>query len=122
MSILIMDQRRTGLPVVSIVNPKTGNTKLIINEIDFVPGKNIRWEDFLNEQELLKKEAASVDAVQKNTAPSTNIGVVADTIETDTAKEDEAPAKKERVARAQREKDIRATVEDIPETKEGGAI
>ena len=105
MSVLIMDQRKSSMPVVSIVNPKTGNTKLIINEIDFIPGQHIRWETFIDDEKIKaieEAEAAAAAAIVQSSAPAGE----------DATKEEVASAKRERAVRAQREKDVKVTPEE----------
>ena len=105
MSVLIMDQRKSSMPVVSIVNPKTGNTKLIINEIDFIPGQHVRWETFIDDEKIKaieEAEAAAAAAIVPSSAPAGE----------DATKEEVASAKRERVVRAQREKDVKVTPEE----------
>lgn len=105
MSVLIMDQRKSSMPVVSIVNPKTGNTKLIINEIDFIPGQHVRWETFIDDEKIKAIEEAEAAAAATAASSSMSSG-------DDAAKEEVASAKRERAVRAQREKDVKVTNEE----------
>lgn len=105
MSVLIMDQRKSSMPVVSIVNPKTGNTKLIINEIDFIPGQHVRWETFIDDEKIKaieEAEAAAAAAIVQSSVPAGE----------DATKEEATSAKRERAVRAQREKDVKVTPEE----------
>lgn len=61
MSVLVMHQNdRRPMDTIKVVNPKTGNTPMLINEIDFTAEKYVRWEDFVAEVERLVQ--ADVDA------------------------------------------------------------
>ena len=92
MSVLVMHQNdKRPMDTIKVVNPKTGNSPMIMNEIDFIDGKHIKWEDFIAEVESLVQKDVDAENAEIEAAK------IAEAAKAETAKASAKKAAKEPV-------------------------